>query len=122
MMDITYTDKPVHGAVIRAKNIMNEYVALNVDLRSIDDTSDFNTVFYNQIVENGELRSKYVEFSLKIEDFRTIMLATNLKLSQIIQLDEILPFAEFETILSKSTEALGGDANHFFGGLGIVLN
>jgi len=121
-MEIAYFEKPRHGSVRRAANIAKDWMLMNLDYSFIDATVQLQDALMMQLKRDSEKLMEWSQFNESVSEYQTVMLATTLTLRDILKLEDELEYQEFEDIVLKSKEAIGGDAQHFFDISGIDSN
>ena len=114
MKDITFYDKPRRGSVKRVQNIRRDWQMQNLPLKDLKQTQSIDAAVHDFMMEHGEYLAMFRTFQDNTADYQTIMLATTLTLKDLQSLEDELDCEEWDELLQKSKEAIGGDAEHFF--------
>lgn len=114
MDNIKLYSKPRRGSVKRVQNITRDWQLQNLPLKDLKQDLSIDSAVHSFMMENGEFLAQFRNFQDSTDDYQTIMLATTLTLTEVQDLEDELDCDEWEDLLAKCKDTLGGDADHFF--------
>lgn len=126
--DIPLREKPSHGSIKRVQNIENEFLLMKMGIngfskfvgakkkgKSSNGTSKDDSGLMNFISkENSDLIFEFISLQDSIGEYQTIMLPTSWNLKKILEFEEEATEEEYQTLLKRCIETLGGTAVDFF--------
>lgn len=114
-LEITFDERPKHKSVTAARGIMTGEILKLIDIKNIDLTQDVMEFMSVKMEEDPEMVTKLSNMKSEIELDQTIILATGLDYSTLVELKEEMFADEFVELYEKSKKALGGKtAEDFF--------
>jgi len=114
-MDITFDERPKHKSVVAARGIMTGEMLKLIDMKNIDPTKGITDFMSDKLTEDPEMVTKLANLKSEIELDQTIILATGLDYSTLVELKEEMYADVFVELYDKSVKALGGKtAEDFF--------
>jgi len=125
--EIPLTNKPTHGSVQRIRQIDVDWMILRFGLRKIQslynsgpgiDVEESVCKLIESSSEDSALELEFVKLQNNLGEYQTIMLATGWPLKQMLDFSENAPDAEYQDLLKRCIETLGGNVADFFGGSG----
>lgn len=112
--DIPLLDAPTKRGVELAEDYARWWYLKNIPVMDYDSLMTVDEMMQDIMKKNPEMLVKVERFVEGQEDYKTLLLTTNLT---YIELDEIilsLPHYEYQKLLDKSINILGGSASDFF--------
>lgn len=116
--DIPLIDAPTKRGVELAEDYARWWYLKNIPVMDYDSLMTVDEMMTDIMKKNPEMLVKVERFIEGQEDYKTLLLTTNLT---YVELDEIilsLPHYEYQKLLDKSINILGGSASDFFQKLG----
>jgi hypothetical protein len=116
--DIRLIDAPTKRGVELAEDYARWWYLKNIHEMEYDSLMTVDEMMRDIMKKNPERLVEVERFVEGQEDYKTLLLTTNLT---YVELDEIilsLPHYEYEKLLDKSINILGGSASDFFQKLG----
>jgi hypothetical protein len=114
-MEITFDERPKHKSVVAARGIMTGEMLKLIDIKNIDPTKDVSAFMADKLEKDPDIVTKLADLKAEIELDQTIILATGLDYSTLVELKEEMYADDFVALYEKSTKALGGKtAEDFF--------
>ncbi|WP_135612747.1 hypothetical protein [Methanococcoides sp. AM1] len=111
---IQFFEKPRHGSVKRAQNVVRDWQLQNLPMKDMDPQKGVDDAIGDFLKENGEYLARFINFQESAQDYQTVMLATTLTLRDIQSLEDEISHEEWEELLGKCKDTIGGDAVDFF--------
>lgn len=112
--EIRIFEKPRKGSVRRAENIMKDWHLQNIPLKEMDAQKSLQEAIQDYIMENPEYLGKVESFNDLAGEYQTIMLATTLSLKDLQKLEDEISADDWDTLVERCKDAIGGDAEDFF--------
>lgn len=116
--DIHLIDAPTKRGVELAEDYARWWYLKNIPIMEYDQLLTVDEMMQDFLKKNPEMLVKVERFVEDQEDYKTLLLTTNLT---YVELDEItlsLPHVEYQKLLDKSINILNGSASDFFQKLG----
>lgn len=112
--DIRIFEKPRKGSVRRAENIMKNWHMQHIPLKELDPQKGLEEAIKDYIMENPEYMGDVQAFNEVAGEYQTIMLATTLSLKDLQKLEDEISADDWDTLVERCKDAIGGDAEDFF--------
>jgi len=111
---IKYHVKPKLASVERAQGVLMEWLLKNIDLQSVDISTDVEASMKSAILKQPDLLPKLAALERNLSADQTIMLATGMTHAEIQELREEIAYEDWRALLAKAEEVVGGSAADFF--------
>lgn len=121
--EIPLREKPSHGSIKRVQNIEKDFMLLKIGLNGFnkfvgeknkEKKEDDPRLMKFLSNENSEVLFEFVSLQDSIGEYQTIMLPTSWNLKKILEFEEEATEEEYQTLLKRCIETLGGTAVDFF--------
>ncbi|AKB37354.1 hypothetical protein MSSAC_2764 [Methanosarcina siciliae C2J] len=117
--DIPLRKNPSHGSVKRVSRITEDWLLMKLGIQGFRKFSslkkkgqDLKQAMFG---ENPDLMIEFLALQDSIGEFQTIMLVTSWNLQKMLGFEEDATEDEYQNLLKRCIEALGGTAADFFG-------
>lgn len=116
--DIPLLDTPTKRGVELAEDYTRWWYLKNIPVMDYDQLMTVDEMMTDIMKKNPEMLVKVERFLEDKEDYKTLLLATNLSYAELDELILSLPHYEYPKLLDRSINILGGSASDFFQKLG----
>lgn len=112
--DIRLSDAPTIRGVELALDYPRWWYLKNIPVMDCDQLTTVDEMMQDFMMKNPEMLVKVERFVENQEDYQTLLLTTNLTYVELDELILSLPHYEYQKLLDKSINILGGSASDFF--------
>lgn len=125
IVDIPLREKPSHGAVKRVQRIEEDWMLKKIGLEGFRQIADLKKTGEKEITKkllfegNPDLFAEFLDLQERLGEYQTIMLCTGWNLQKMLDFEvgmqEEISEEEYQALLNRCIETLGGTAADFFG-------
>jgi len=113
LQGIEIYSEPRRGSVRRVQNLKTSWYLKHLPLDKLNQTVSIDRAFNECIKGDPALMAEFLEFQKDIGVVQEIMLATTLTYDDVLKLENQLSVKEFNELVEKCKDAVGGGVQDF---------